>query len=367
MRLFFWFLFVVPLLSKSAISDSDEEFDDPDDLFDLGIENDFDRETTTVHPKQPDDDQIRIVPMRTSSSFLFRGYYWEMFIILIMTLYITWYIHGRQSAFDTSLSWYILDRQNLMDNFALIGDSVNISIENIDERDSQAVVKESDMYYRLWCSGRSGCEGVLVEISLSPCRFCLFHNVLSRLRPKMAKRRLDDILSFSVDLGVIGNVPLSSQQQYESSFIFCAVQKRLAAWHYKKCGDLQAFCSRHRVMVIEFSLKNLELHPSKDLSPALFVTHLIDRLSNFRVTNKQTSNQLEKNRVRAVEARLKQEHQRRQEEAQTRREEKRRAEKDRLMNESDPEKQRKLMERLHKHEVKKKQQKVRGKQVIARM
>lgn len=50
----------------------------------------------------------------------------------------------------------------------------------------------------------------------------------------------------------------------------------------------------------------------------------------------------ERNRARVEENFLKQTHAQRQEAAQTRREEKKRAEKERIMNEEDPERQRRL-------------------------
>lgn len=55
----------------------------------------------------------------------------------------------------------------------------------------------------------------------------------------------------------------------------------------------------------------------------------------------QAKSKAEKNRQRVEEAFLKTTHAQRQEAAQARREEKRRAEKERMMNEEDPEKQRK--------------------------
>lgn len=55
----------------------------------------------------------------------------------------------------------------------------------------------------------------------------------------------------------------------------------------------------------------------------------------------QAKQKAEKNRQRVEEAFLKTTHAQRQEAAQARREEKRRAEKERMMNEEDPDKQRK--------------------------
>lgn len=62
-------------------------------------------------------------------------------------------------------------------------------------------------------------------------------------------------------------------------------------------------------------------------------------MSSLYIQGKQKA---DRNRARVEENFLKQTHAQRQEAAQTRREEKKRAEKERIMNEEDPERQRRL-------------------------
>ncbi|ESO85146.1 hypothetical protein LOTGIDRAFT_96375, partial [Lottia gigantea] len=87
------------------------------------------------------------------------------------------------------------------------------------------------------------------------------------------------------------------------------------------------------------------------------VFYSIDKVSRLTL-GKEARGKADKNRQKAEEVFLKSIHSQRQEAAQSRREEKRRAEKDRLMNEEDPEKARKLEDKEAKRELKKKIPKV---------
>lgn len=103
--------------------------------------------------------------------------------------------------------------------------------------------------------------------------------------------------------------------------------------------------------------------PSKGLSalegieekrPLLqLVFFLIDKLRKVRLS-KEGKAKSEKNRQKVEESFLKATHAQRQEAAQLKREERRRAEKERILNEDDPEKQRKWEEREYRKDLKRK-------------
>ena len=92
--------------------------------------------------------------------------------------------------------------------------------------------------------------------------------------------------------------------------------------------------------------------------------HLIDRLRKLHLT-KEGRGKSDKNRQKVQESFLKATHAQRQEAAQAKREERRRAEKERMLNEHDPEKQRKWEEREYRKEIKKKTPKMKQLKVKA--
>jgi hypothetical protein len=95
-----------------------------------------------------------------------------------------------------------------------------------------------------------------------------------------------------------------------------------------------------------------------------FVFYTIDRLKRFRLT-REGKQKAEKNRAKVEEAFMKQTHAARAEAAAARREEKRRQEKDRILQEDDPEKQRRWEEREQKREKKRKTPKMKQLKVKA--
>jgi hypothetical protein len=129
--------------------------------------------------------------------------------------------------------------------------------------------------------------------------------------------------------------------------------------------------SVRRVLIVAFNLvarndRSLQVTTESIGSDYLrLVLHLIDRLSSFRFTSKETKAKAIKNRQRIEEQFLKNVYQQRQEQAQQRREEKRRAEKEKIMQSDDPERQRKWEEKEHKREMKRRQPKMKQMKVKA--
>ncbi|CAF0913563.1 unnamed protein product [Adineta steineri] len=129
--------------------------------------------------------------------------------------------------------------------------------------------------------------------------------------------------------------------------------------------------SVRRVLIIAFNLvarndRSLQVTTESIGSDYLrFVLHLIERVSSFRFTSKESKTKAIKNRQRIEEQFLKNVYQQRQEQAQQRREEKRRAEKEKIMQSDDPERQRKWEEKEHKREMKRRQPKMKQMKVKA--
>jgi len=116
--------------------------------------------------------------------------------------------------------------------------------------------------------------------------------------------------------------------------------------------------SVRRVLIISFNLtaqngRSLQVTSESLSSDYLrLVLHLIDRVSSFRLTSKETKMKVIKNRQRIEEQFLKNVNQQRQEQAQQRREDKRRAEKEKIMQSDDADLQRKWEDKEHKREMK---------------
>lgn len=76
---------------------------------------------------------------------------------------------GRSKNAKIANAWFQVHRQLLEENFVLVGDDGAKEIN-----DDVTLVKESDSVFLLWCSGRTCCEGMLVELRLiKVCGFYL--------------------------------------------------------------------------------------------------------------------------------------------------------------------------------------------------
>lgn len=94
-----------------------------------------------------------------------------------------------------------------------------------------------------------------------------------------------------------------------------------------------------------------EMERMKPLLQMVF--YLVDKLKRFRLS-RESKVKSDRNRQKVEKQFLQSTHQQRQELAQAKREEKRRMEKERMLQESDPEKQRRWEEKEHKRELKRK-------------
>jgi Protein of unknown function (DUF1682). len=89
------------------------------------------------------------------------------------------------------------------------------------EIENSSLIKESENTFTLWCSGRSCCEGMLVELKLIK-RQDLVGLIAQLIRPST------DQLSMSFDLG----------KEDMDSFVFCVAAKKTAARLVKQINDL---------------------------------------------------------------------------------------------------------------------------------
>lgn len=145
-----------------------------------------------------------------------KSYWMEMIMIAGLVAYFANYFVGRNKNSKIASLWLQTHRSLLEDNFAGIGDDTQKEREGPD-----GFIKESESVYTLWCSGRSCCEGMLVELKL--------------IRRQDLVAVISDLLKPSQDQLHI-KIELSSDIM--DPFVFCVATKRSASKFFKEMYDL---------------------------------------------------------------------------------------------------------------------------------
>lgn len=328
------------------------------------------------------------------------SYWLEMLMIAGLMAYFSNYIVGRSKNSRIVNNWLSTHRSLLEDNFVLVGDDGKL------ENESHGLIKESENHYTLWCSGRTCCEGMLVELKLIK-RQDLVSIISGLMKP------VQDQLILKAEL---------SKDVFDS-FVFCLAAKKTATKLFKEQNDLNKFCmlvtkseEKYKVPagysvlseipeassavldtrliaalnkypnLVEYihisdqftgaiqqedpsNLKQpdvkkmliaaFNLPSPKDMDPEvtkpmlILVFYLMERMKRFRLS-KEGKQKADKNRQRVEEEFLKSTHAARAEAAAQRKEEKRKQEKERVLADDDPEKQRRWEKKEQKREQKKK-------------
>uniref|UniRef100_A0A1L8DNQ9 PAT complex subunit CCDC47 n=3 Tax=Nyssomyia neivai TaxID=330878 RepID=A0A1L8DNQ9_9DIPT len=327
------------------------------------------------------------------------SYWMEMIMIAGLFAYFANFFMGKSKNTKIANLWLSTHRQLLEDNFVLVGDDGKL------ENESHGLVKESESTFTLWCSGRTCCEGMLVELKMIK-RQDLVAIIAGLVRPA-----IDQV-----------HIKIEMSRDVMDTFVFCVATKKSATKMFKEQSDLSKFCTlvsksedKYKVPVgfsvlselpeastgmldtvliaaltkyaplIEYlhisdqfcgvvqqedpgNLKqpdvkrmlmagfNMPLNVDMEVSmkPLLIlIFYLMERLKRFRLS-KEAKAKAEKNRARVEEQFLKNTHAARAEAAAQRREEKRKQEKERVMAEDDPEKQRRWEKKEQKRQAKKK-------------
>lgn len=75
-----------------------------------------------------------------------------------LLVYFLNFFTGKNKNHKLANMWYYTHKALLEENFTLVGDDGKL------ESESSGLMKESENLYTLWCSGRTCCEGMLVEL-----------------------------------------------------------------------------------------------------------------------------------------------------------------------------------------------------------
>nr|CAI5843584.1 unnamed protein product [Callosobruchus analis] len=330
------------------------------------------------------------------------SYYLEILMMSGLIVYFVNFATGKSKNTKIAHAWFQTHRQILEDNFSMVGDD-----GSLDRNDNVSLVKESENIFTLWCSGRTCCEGMLVELKLIK-RQDLVAIISGMMRPTM-----DQI-----------HIKVQMNKEDMDSFVFCVAAKKTAIQLTKEMADLGVYCPERKpgdkfgipsnfnvmgeiaeataamldskvvavlnkypqyvdcihfsdqfsgpkqaedggslklpetekVLMFTFNIpvKGMPLEEAMQrLKPLMIlVFYCIDKVKRYKLS-KEGKSKADKNRQRVEEAFLKSTHQARAEAAAARREERKRQEKEKIMAEDDPERQRRWELKEEKRQAKK--------------
>ncbi|CAJ0954163.1 unnamed protein product, partial [Mesorhabditis belari] len=371
--------------------------DDDDDDFGVVEETEENEQQTNQEtPSQPEPLKFADVPAHFRSNWA--SYQVEAVVMLILALYLLNYIFGRATNQNLAYNWFAAHKAALEQQFAVVGD------DGLSETPSEGnLTKDTDCSFSIWCSGRVGVSGLLIQMRTMK-RQDLVSRVIGLFSPQTDKitfkfdfdqneidswvlavgqkkhvakqhKELADLSTYASEkksgsfqglpaswglfselneaaLGVLDPGVLTLLRKYEQRIHsihitdqFCG-QKLAEGETYTRLPDVS------RVAIFSFELRdgNDEVHEEDDELISLMF-YLLDKARRFRLS-REGKVKTEKNRQTVEESFLKTTHLQRQEAAQARREERTRERKQRLLEEEDPEKQRRLEKLEAKHDRK---------------
>lgn len=339
-----------------------------------------------------------------------QAFYMEMLTLMGIIVYAANFFAGKNKNSKLATSWFKAHKVLLEQHFSIVGDDGMSS-----EPSSGVLVKESESVYTLWCTGRQCCEGMLVELKLlkrhdlvsvmsqmmrpvsDVVRITIYmddedmDNFVFALVPKKNasrwQRDLQDLSYFCGDrksaerYGMQNHVILTETGEVPDYILntqICSILKK-----YEDCFDFLHFSDQFvgpkkdeveeegglkmkkpkKVLMFEFKVPGKGRTRSEDMGATeglvKMVLFLIDRIKTFRLSQAARAKS-DKKRREVEQSFLKQLHTQRQEAAQAKREEKARLEKEKLMNEQDPDKQRRMEDAFNKRDAKKRTAKVKS-------
>ncbi|XP_014478117.1 PREDICTED: coiled-coil domain-containing protein 47 isoform X2 [Dinoponera quadriceps] len=386
------------------VSDGDSEFDHFQD------EEEFeglDSGNAGPKPDEPSTLTITKVPLHLRDRW--DSFYLEILMITGLLVYFINYMVGRSKNARIAEQWLMDQQQVLAENFSLIGHAGRSSDSNANDNGSgNGLMKESESQYSLYCSGRVGCDSMLVELKLIK-RQDLVAVLAQLVRPQndqahihmeiskdetdnfvlaiASKRTAMHLVRDMADISVYcpekrpaekfglpsGFCVMSEIAEAASAILDTRVQHLFAKYapHIDYIHISDQFSGRkqqedtaqltmpevRRVLMVGLNIslkgRTCDMETRQKLKILLhFTFYLLDKLRRFKLS-KEGKNKADKNRLRVEEAFLKTTHAARAEAAAQKREERRRAEKERILQEEDPEKQRKWEEKEQRRLAKK--------------
>uniref|UniRef100_A0A8D3CNP5 PAT complex subunit CCDC47 n=1 Tax=Scophthalmus maximus TaxID=52904 RepID=A0A8D3CNP5_SCOMX len=310
---------------------------------------------------------IHTVPAHLQNSW--ESYYMEILMVTGLLVYIMNYIIGKNKNSRLAHAWFNSHRELLESNFALVGDD-GTSKEAVS---TGKLNQENEHIYNLWCSGRVCllcyhifvyCIQIKVTLSDDDMDTFVFAVGTKKATAKLQKE-MQDLSEFCGDkpksgakYGLPDSLAIVSEMGEVTDGVMDSKMVHYITNHADKIESIHFSDQFSGPKVMQEEGQPLKLPETK--KSLLFTfngeyltwTLSFDKVKKLRL-NREGKQKADRNRARVEENFLKQTHAQRQEAAQTRREEKKRAEKERIMNEEDPERQRRLEEAAQRRDQKK--------------
>ncbi|GMS89514.1 hypothetical protein PENTCL1PPCAC_11689, partial [Pristionchus entomophagus] len=384
----------------------EEEFDlenpdGDDDQIDLSVPD------TKEIPEMNSEDNIKAAPLKFADvPAHFRSnwgsYQVEAVVIFLLLIYLTNYLAGRAANQAIAFSWVDAHRERLEEQFSVVGD------DGLSETPSNGQLnRETDNLFSMWCSGRVGVSGCMVHIrtikrqDLVSRVWGLFNKTYDRVtltfevdagemdsfvvaagqRKAVTRlhKELVDLSQYTTEKKVTTGPPLPSSfalfsessevasclldntvltlaKKYEDNIEYIHISDQFSGPKPPDGETLTRLPETRRVAVFSFILHNqsVEYDSLAEEEMIQMAFYCVDKMRRFRLS-REAKQKADKRRQTAQELFQKSNHQARQEAAQARREEKTRERKQKLLDEEDPDKQRRLELLEYKKELKAKQ------------
>lgn len=403
---------------EESVTDEDDEettVETEDDEFEhFNDEEEF----VGFDPERENKPKDKLPDLKMASVPLHLRTNWDSFVIEILMLaglgvYLLNFLHGKNKNHKLAQAWLNAHRSILEEQFSIVGDDGTSK-----EAQSGTFVKESENVYALWCSGRACVEGMLVELKLIK-RQDLISTIAGFMKPvsdqiimqiemepklmdkfvfavaqkrscaKLHKDMVDlsqftekkngekyDLVSSYQILSEIGEATaaildkkvVQVLNKYEGQVEYMHFSDQYSGTKTQDESQASKLPEVKPVLMFCFNVPGKGKCKPTDMEMMLplmkLVLYCVDKISRLQL-GKEARAKADKKRQKVQEVFEKATHQQRQEQAQQRREEKRRQEKEKLMNEEDPEKARKMEERDSRREAKRKQPKMKMMKVKA--
>jgi len=388
---------------------TDDEFEHDPRIKERGARADR-RRGQTATPPPPKTINIAKIPAHLRNNW--ENYYLEIMMTVGLIVYFLNFFTGKAKNQKIANVWFNANKALLESNFSLVGDDGSKNVEDIETQ----MQKESENQFTLWCSGRTCCEGMLVEIKLLK-RQDIVSLIANLIKPGQNKDQI--------------KIKVHMNPEDMDSYVFCLAQKKAAAKMAKELNDVMTFCPERKSAVLDkyglsanvssnfcvmteipevtaamldskmvavlskypdavdsihFSDQYTGVKPSEDQTPeevpqpkkvliftfninvakgtsvedaietlkpmTMLVFYFMDKIKRFRLS-REAKNKADKNRSKVSERYWKSIHQVKAVKAQEERERRRRELKEKIKDIEDPDKQRKLEEREQRRDRKK--------------
>ncbi|CAL7950169.1 unnamed protein product [Xylocopa violacea] len=383
------------------IVDGDSEFDHFQD------EEEFeglDAAGANAGPKTDEPSTLTITKIPLHLRARWDSFYVEILMIIGLLVYFINYVAGRAKNARIAEMWLAEHKQLLLDNFSLVGDTGK-SNENMSEN---GLVKESQSHYSLYCSGRVGCDSMLIELKLIKrqdlvavlAQLVRPQNDQAHIRVELAKDDMDSFVlaiatkrtamhlvrdmadisvycpekrpgeKFSLPSGfyvmseiaeaasaILDTRVMQAFSKFAPYIDYIHISDQFSGPKQQEDTTQLTMPEVRKVLLVGLNIsikgRTINAEGQEKLKPLLQLTFcLLHKLRRFKLST-EGKIKADKNRLRVQEAFLKTTHAARAEAAAQRREERRRAEKERILQEEDPDKQRKWEEKEQRRLAKK--------------